>query len=112
MQEQARLALLERRVDAYRKMRDTASHSREQFVGNPLNSFLLIKKLTSEWKELQGLIQGGPGERLLQNITQEKINIGLRWPSDEDLNGAAVGKIKKHILFCLEKSTYLLICFV
>ena len=99
-------------MDAYRKMRDTASHSREQFVGNPLNSFLLIKKLTSEWKELQGLIQGGPGERLLQNITQEKINIGFRWPSDEDLNGAAVGKIKKHILFCLEKSTYLLICFV
>jgi hypothetical protein len=73
-------------------MRDTASHSREQFVANPLNSFLLIKKLTSEWKELQGLIQGGPGERLLQNITQEKQNIGLRWPSDEDLNGAAVGK--------------------
>jgi prolyl 4-hydroxylase len=84
--------VLERRVEEYRRMRDTASRSREQFVANPLNSFLLIKKLTSEWKELQGLIQGGPAERLLQNITQEKQNIGLRWPSDEDLNGAAVGE--------------------
>ena len=78
-------------MEEYRRMRDMASRSKEQFVGNPLNSFLLIKKLTSEWKDLQGLIQGGPGERLLQNITQERQNIGLRWPSDEDLNGAAVG---------------------
>jgi hypothetical protein len=76
-------------------MRDAASHSRERFVGNPLNSFLLIKKLTSEWKEVQGLIQSGPGERLLHNITLERQNIGLRWPSDEDLNGAAVGEISQ-----------------
>jgi prolyl 4-hydroxylase len=91
VQEKSRLNELEKRLEEYRRMRDAASQSRERFVANPLNSFLLIKKLTSEWKEVQGLIQGGHGERLLQNITQERINVGLRWPSDEDLNGAAVG---------------------
>lgn len=104
-EEQARLVQLERRVEEYRRMRDTASTSREQFVGNPLNSFLLIKKLTSEWKELQGLIQGGPGERLLQNITIEKQNIGLRWPSDEDLNGAAVGLMRLQDTYRLDTSS-------
>ena len=88
--EYRRIRKLEEMLADYKSFRDRASESTEKFVGNPLNSFLLIKKLTSDWKEMKDLIQGH-GERFLTNITLEREYRGLRWPKDEDLNGAAVG---------------------
>ncbi len=87
--EYRRIQKLEKILEEYRSVRDRASLSSEKFIGNPINSFLLIKKLTSDWKELKGVIQGD-SERFLKNLTTE--NYGLRWPKDEDLNGAAIGK--------------------
>ena len=98
--EYTRLRKLERVVEDYKKMRDRARRSSEKFIGNPLDSFLLIKKLTADWNTIQDLIQG-EGENLLRNITLEKDNLGLRWPKNEDLNGAAVGKLFLLLSNCL-----------
>ena len=49
---------MEEVVGDYKSFRDsTATQPSEEFVGNPINSFKLIKKLTSEWEMLQGLIR-------------------------------------------------------
>ena len=93
-EEAARLARLRRLVTQYEQLRDTAATSGEKFVGNPLNSFLLIKKLTSDWKTLQTMLEGSAGERVVANLTQQRDSSGLKWPSDEDLNGAAVGLMR------------------
>ena len=34
----------------------------------------------------------GEGDNLLKNVTFEREHMGMRWPKNEDLNGAAVGK--------------------
>ena len=86
--EYRRIHKLEKKLEEYRSVRDRASLSSEKFIGNPLNSFLLIKKLTSDWKELREVIQGD-SEKFFKNLTTESH--GLRWPKDEDLNGAAIG---------------------
>ena len=61
-------------------------------MGNPLNSFLLIKSLTSDWKEVQNVISSSPSETFLANLTSQRE--GMKWPSDEDLNGAAVALLR------------------
>ena len=52
-EEASRLDKLQRVVKQYENLRDNAAQSGDKFVGNPLNSYLLIKRLTSDWKTLQ-----------------------------------------------------------
>jgi len=93
-EETERIDKLKRLVADYQTMRDEAEKAGESFVGNPLNSFLLIKKLTSDWKQVQGLIQSAGGEQFVTNLTEQREQFGLKWPSDEDLNGAATGLMR------------------
>ena len=48
--EHSRIAKLEKLLNDYKILHNRAVESTEKFVGNPLNSFLLIKKLTSDWQ--------------------------------------------------------------
>lgn len=93
-EEEIRIEKLKKLVKNYQTMRDNAEEAGDKFVGNPLNSFLLIKKLTSDWKQVQGLIQNSVGKELFGNLTEQRDHFGLRWPSDEDLNGAATGLMR------------------
>ena len=94
VEESERIEKMKKLIKHYEELRDTAVGGEEKFVGNPLNSFLLIKALTSDWKTLQGLIENTAGGTLLANLTEERESHGLKWPSDEDLNGAAVGLMR------------------
>jgi len=93
-EEASRLDKLQRVVKQYENLRDNAAQSGDKFVGNPLNSYLLIKRLTSDWKTLQGMLDGAAGEKLFTNLTEQRDSLQLLWPSDEDLNGAAVGLMR------------------
>ena len=92
-QESSRLEKLRKAMKHFETIRDSAVNG-EEYVGNPINSFRLIKSLTSDWKSLQNHLDGTAGEKLFQNLTELRDNEGLRWPSDEDLNGAAVGLMR------------------
>ena len=95
MEEEAnRLEKLRKVIKQYESLRDDALQGEERFVGNPLNSFLLIKRLTSDWKTVQNMLDGAAGEKLFANLTSQRDSLGLKWPSDEDLNGAAVGLMR------------------
>ena len=80
-----------RHIAVYEEIKDRASNDVEKYVGNPLNSYLLIKKLTSDWKEVKNLMSSNAhsGEDLLANMT-DLYQQPLRWPSEEDLSGAAI----------------------
>jgi len=93
-EESQRIEKVRKLIKQYEELRDTALGGEEKFVGNPLNSFLLIKKLTSDWKTLQSLIENTAGQTLLATLTEERESAHLKWPSDEDLNGAAVGLMR------------------
>jgi len=102
--EYLRLQKLEKVVQDYKSLRDRARRSSERFIGNPLDSFLLIKKLTSDWNTIQELVQN-EGENFLNNITLERQSLGLRWPKNEDLNGAAVGLLRLQDTYRLDTSS-------
>jgi len=93
-QETQRLELLKSFVKEYQDMKEKAEENPAKFVENPLNSYLIIKKLTADFKELQKVVEGGRTENLFTNFTNQRTGMNLKWPSDEDLNGAAVGLMR------------------
>ncbi|KAL7078512.1 hypothetical protein ACQ4LE_002658 [Meloidogyne hapla] len=70
-------------------------------VSNPINAFRLIKKLTQTWKDLQAEMRSDIAGSYLQNISIQK---GSRFPTDEDLNGAAVGLLRLQDTYRLDTS--------
>lgn len=83
--EEDRLTKLKNVMTIYDKVSQEATSDVERYIGNPLNSFLLIKRLTSDWKELKHLIKD---EDIFTNLT-DNFQRPLKWPSEEDLSGAA-----------------------
>ncbi len=55
----------------YESMAADAAADEERFVGNPLNSYLLIKRMTSDWKSLKEVISASPSQEFLQ--VEEKM---------------------------------------
>ena len=43
-------------INEYEKIRTGAASAGGRYVGNPLNSYMLIKRLTSDWKEVRELV--------------------------------------------------------
>lgn len=56
--------MLCRYINEYEKIRTEAASDIERYVGNPLNSYLLIKRLTSDWKDVRELISAKVGVML------------------------------------------------
>ena len=80
-----------RHIVGYEEVQKKAHHDVEKYIGNPLNSYLLIKKLTSDWKELKDLLSPSDASHQFANLT-DNFERPLKWPSEEDLSGAAMGK--------------------
>lgn len=43
------------------------------FVTNPVNAYLLIKRLTSDWKYIKQLMSANNADRFIRNITQGRL---------------------------------------
>ncbi|QQP34866.1 Uncharacterized protein FKW44_022906, partial [Caligus rogercresseyi] len=77
----------------YLKSLGSADGQEEDFVSNPLNSFILIKKLTSDFDELHSLVKESSSlEAFSANISDSRKS--QKWPTNEDLKGAASALIR------------------
>ncbi|XP_055380990.1 prolyl 4-hydroxylase subunit alpha-1-like [Condylostylus longicornis] len=101
MQEK-RLEFLKLKVTEYQKEHNEATEDVATYLANPINAYLLTKRLTSDWSQIENLIQE-TSDRLIKNITDHK-NV-LKFPSDEDLNGAAVALIRLQDTYRLDTSS-------
>lgn len=61
-------------------------------MSNPINAYLLVKRLTTDWKRIEELITEDVGKAFVANITTSRND--LKFPTDEDLNGAAVALMR------------------
>ncbi|KAK9754310.1 Prolyl 4-Hydroxylase alpha-subunit, N-terminal region [Popillia japonica] len=83
-----KILLLRKYVDIYIKQYEKASQDVQAYVENPINAYLLVKRLTTDWKEVRNLITTNTGEEFMTDFDEHKGD--LKFPSEEDLNGAAV----------------------
>lgn len=89
-----------RNVEDYAREHEEASRNIQQYLSNPINAYLLVKRLTTDWKRVEELITEDVGKSFVANITNSRSD--LKFPTDEDLNGAAVALMRLQDTYKLE----------
>lgn len=84
--------MLCRKKNDYEREHSEAAADITSYLANPINAFLLTKRLTTDWKEVEGFMSIDVGSRFLENVTNHRTI--LKFPTDEDLNGAAVALMR------------------
>ncbi|GFY17859.1 prolyl 4-hydroxylase subunit alpha-1 [Trichonephila clavipes] len=82
----------------YEKLYTSAIQDEETFLSNPVNAYLLVKRLTSDWAITNRLIEGAQSKALIENITQQSFI----FPDQEDLRGAASALLRLQDTYLLD----------
>ncbi|EDW15488.2 uncharacterized protein Dmoj_GI24860 [Drosophila mojavensis] len=98
-----RLSYLKNKMDEYQREHADAASDITAYVSNPINAYLLTKRLTTDWRQVENLMAHEVGADFVQNLTQYR-NV-LKFPSDEDLNGAAVALLRLQDTYQLDTSS-------
>lgn len=96
--QQQKLDLLKRYSALYQKQHRKASEDIQQFISNPINAYMLVKRLTTDWKVVENLANLD----FTSNLTSKKE---FKFPSEEDLNGAAVALIRLQDTYNLDAAS-------
>ncbi|XP_063532118.1 prolyl 4-hydroxylase subunit alpha-1 [Cydia strobilella] len=85
IKEEERIAVLKRHLDLYKLEHKKAMEDIPNYLGNPINAFTLIKRLTTELDDIEDSIK--IGTEYIKNITMNHADV--KYPTLEDLAGAA-----------------------
>ncbi|KXJ68946.1 hypothetical protein RP20_CCG000895 [Aedes albopictus] len=98
-----KLNQLRRRSAEYQREHTEAAKDVGTYLSNPVNAFLLTKRLTTDWREVENLMSYDVGSEFLENVTNYRDV--LKFPSDEDLNGAAVALMRLQDTYKLDTAS-------
>ncbi|XP_049773206.1 prolyl 4-hydroxylase subunit alpha-1 isoform X3 [Schistocerca cancellata] len=101
--QEEKMQRLRRHYAEYAKEHEDASRDIQGYLSNPINAYLLVKRLTTDWKAVEAQMVDDVGSGFVENITQYR-NV-LKFPSDEDLNGAAVALMRLQDTYKLDTSS-------
>lgn len=87
-------------IDEYQREHNEASTDITTYLSNPINAYLLTKRLTSDWREVEKSMTLDVGKSFIQNVTSYRET--LKFPSDEDLQGAAIALMRLQDMYQLE----------
>uniref|UniRef100_A0A8C8G6R4 Prolyl 4-hydroxylase subunit alpha-1 n=1 Tax=Oncorhynchus tshawytscha TaxID=74940 RepID=A0A8C8G6R4_ONCTS len=73
----------------------------EGFLGNPVNAFKLMKRLNTEWGDLESLVLKDTKEGFISNLTLQRQH----FPTDEDQTGAAKALLRLQDTYRLDTNT-------
>ncbi|PAV70367.1 hypothetical protein WR25_24413 isoform B [Diploscapter pachys] len=93
-EEQGRLEQLKRYAEEYVSRNAHADGVGPEFVTNPINAYLLIKRLTSEWRQVEAMMRDNRAEKFIKSITDRRIESKVKFPGEEDLSGAATALLR------------------
>ncbi|KAF6739323.1 Rab3 GTPase-activating protein catalytic subunit [Oryzias melastigma] len=77
-----------------------SSEDPEGFLGHPVNAFKLVKRLNTEWAELESLVLTDMSDAFISNLTIQR----QFFPNDEDQAGAAKALMRLQDTYQLETS--------
>jgi len=69
-----------------------ASKDTSKYLANPINAFLIVKQLTSDWKNVEKVMAENIGSEFVSNM--KKSFDEIHFPSEEDLSGAAIALMR------------------
>ncbi|XP_050294384.1 prolyl 4-hydroxylase subunit alpha-1 isoform X2 [Anthonomus grandis grandis] len=101
--EEQKMDLLKRYMEIYKKQQNIARRDTQLYLSNPINAYTLVKRLTADWTQVEALIGTNINQEALLNISYYKEN--MKFPTDEDLNGAAVALTRLQDTYQLDTSS-------
>ncbi|XP_013142674.1 PREDICTED: prolyl 4-hydroxylase subunit alpha-1-like isoform X2 [Papilio polytes] len=82
--EEKRLGVLKKRLNMYRREHNMALVDVDNYLGNPINAFTLMKRLTIDLDFIEKTIKSGT--EFVRDVTASSPEV---YPTEEDLKGAA-----------------------
>ncbi|GCB71525.1 hypothetical protein scyTo_0005969 [Scyliorhinus torazame] len=99
--EESKLGEIKRWAERLDKLTETATKDPEGFLGHPVNAFKLMKRLNTEWLELENLVLKDMSDGFISNLTSQRQHL----PNDEDQTGAAKALIRLQDTYQLDAET-------
>ncbi|XP_053547874.1 prolyl 4-hydroxylase subunit alpha-1 isoform X1 [Bombina bombina] len=99
--EELKLAQIKTWAAKLDQVTDTATRDPEGFLGHPVNAFKLMKRLNTEWLELENLVLKDMSDGFISNLTIQR----QYFPNDEDQTGAAKALLRLQDTYNLDTDT-------
>ncbi|KAJ1521335.1 hypothetical protein ONE63_003011 [Megalurothrips usitatus] len=81
---------------------ERAGQDVQSYLSNPINAYTLVKHLTTDWKDIESILDDSKIKEFQYNISN--YHAVLKFPTDEDLNGAAVALMRLQDTYKLDTS--------
>ncbi|XP_029963116.1 prolyl 4-hydroxylase subunit alpha-1b isoform X1 [Salarias fasciatus] len=99
--EENKLEQVKRWADKLDLLTATATKDPEGFLGHPVNAFKLMKRLNTEWSDLESLVLRDTTDGFISNLTIQR----QYFPTDEDQTGAAKALLRLQDTYRLDTNT-------
>ncbi|KAG9267571.1 prolyl 4-hydroxylase subunit alpha-1 isoform X1 [Astyanax mexicanus] len=99
--EESKLELVKQWAEKLDALTATATQDPEGFLGHPVNSFKLMKRLNKEWGEVEDLVLKDMSDGFISNLTIQR----QYFPNDEDQTGAAKALLRLQDTYRLDTHT-------
>uniref|UniRef100_A0A668A4R5 Prolyl 4-hydroxylase subunit alpha-1 n=1 Tax=Myripristis murdjan TaxID=586833 RepID=A0A668A4R5_9TELE len=99
--EENKLQQVKQWADKLDSLTRTATQDPEGFLGHPVNAFKLMKRLNTEWGDLESLVLRDTTDGFISNLTIQR----QYFPTDEDQTGAAKALLRLQDTYRLDANT-------
>ncbi|XP_039767442.1 prolyl 4-hydroxylase subunit alpha-1 isoform X3 [Ornithorhynchus anatinus] len=99
--EESKLEQVKKWAEKLDLLTSMATKDPEGFLGHPVNAFKLMKRLNTEWGELENLVLKDMSDGFISNLTIQR----QYFPNDEDQTGAAKALLRLQDTYNLDTDT-------
>ncbi|XP_041921620.1 prolyl 4-hydroxylase subunit alpha-1b isoform X2 [Alosa alosa] len=99
--EESKLDQVKKWADKLDSLTSTATQDPEGFLGHPVNAFKLMKRLNTEWGDLENMVLKDTSDGFISNLTIQR----QYFPTDEDQTGAAKALLRLQDTYMLDANT-------
>uniref|UniRef100_A0A8P4GBL4 procollagen-proline 4-dioxygenase n=2 Tax=Dicentrarchus labrax TaxID=13489 RepID=A0A8P4GBL4_DICLA len=99
--EESKLEQIKKWADKLDVLSAAATQDPEGFLGHPVNAFKLMKRLNTEWGELESLVLTDMSDVFISNLTIQRQH----FPNDDDQTGAAKALMRLLDTYKLDTNT-------
>ncbi|XP_055906471.1 prolyl 4-hydroxylase subunit alpha-1-like [Eupeodes corollae] len=99
----SQLEMLKGEIEEIEREHELAANNLEEYLTSPVNAFLLIKRLDTDWALFEDAIDNGLARKsFLKAVKYTREN--LSFPTEEDLTGSAVALVRLQETYQLDVS--------
>uniref|UniRef100_A0A3B3ZLZ1 procollagen-proline 4-dioxygenase n=1 Tax=Periophthalmus magnuspinnatus TaxID=409849 RepID=A0A3B3ZLZ1_9GOBI len=100
--EESKLAAVKSWANRLDSLTKISTSDPEGFLAHPVNAYKLVKRLNTEWSELESLVLQNPSDGFISNITVHR----QYFPDEEDETGAAKALMRLQDTYQLDSEAF------